>query len=380
MARTKKKLHPAVEYPIVAAIRAATSLPLIAGLRSASAVADLVGRIYPRLHPSRFARAETNLAAAFPHWSREERFKCSIACYQHMFRLGMEILYSPRLITKEGFSKHLILGDIAQGLRDMLRGGPVIMITGHCGNWELIGYAVSMLGFPMHAVYRPLDLQKLDQWLYETRARRGLTLVSKFGAVRSLPPILQRGEPVGIVADQSGGDRGLFVPFFGRLTSTYKSVGLLAMQTGARVVCGMARRLGPHEEPPPGPWQEIKRRGDHFRPTPTEQPSLRYAVELVDSFGPDDWVDRPDPLFYVTARYRRAIEMMVRKAPEQYFWMHRIWRARPSHERRNRPFPPMLRDKLLALPWMTQPQVDELVARSDEDRGAIARGEATLNR
>jgi KDO2-lipid IV(A) lauroyltransferase len=87
----------------------------------------------------------------------------------------------------------------------------------------------------------------------------------------------------------------------------------------------------------------------------------------MDKFGPEDWSTQPDPLYYLTARYRRAIENMVRAAPEQYFWMHRIWRSRPAHERLGKPFPPMLKDKLRSLPWMTEGDVDAVIERSRRD-------------
>ncbi|MBX3382462.1 MAG: lysophospholipid acyltransferase family protein [Phycisphaeraceae bacterium] len=365
---TKKPLHPALEHPITAAIRGVMSVPLIAGLGPAMAAARGLGALYPSISPSRFRRAVANLEDAFPEWSPAQRHECAVASYQHLFQIGVEVLFAPRLITPEGFTNHLYFTHVESAVRTLLKQGPCILISGHCGNWELIGSAISMLGFPMHAVYRPLDLRPLDAWLYETRARRGLTLVSKFGAVRSLPPVLRRGEPVGLVADQSGGDRGLFTPFFGRLTSTYKSIGLLAMQTNARIICGFARRLRDDEDPPPGPWAgTVDRR-------PRSRSPMRYSVELVDQFGPEDWVAQPDPLYYLTARYRRAIEQMVRRAPEQYFWMHRIWRSRPAHERLNKPFPPHLRDKLDSLPWMSAGDVDAIVQRSEQDRAAIAAG------
>jgi KDO2-lipid IV(A) lauroyltransferase len=179
--------------------------------------------------------------------------------------------------------------------------------------------------------------------------------------------VLEAKYPVGLVADQSGGDRGMFVPFFGRLTSTYKSIGLLAMQTGAVLVCGTARRLRPDEAPAPG---ALRTGFGSFGP-----PSMRYAIELTDVFGPEDWESQPDPLFYLTARYRLAMERMIRRAPEQYLWMHRMWRARAGHERHGKPFPPALRDKLLALPWLTAADVDAIVERSARDAAAVANGE-----
>ncbi|MEZ6210661.1 MAG: hypothetical protein R3B46_05340 [Phycisphaerales bacterium] len=61
-------------------------------------------------------------------------------------------------------------------------------------------------------------------------------LVDKFGAARVLPALMERGVPLGFIADQNGGDKGLFVPFFDRLASSYKTIGLMAIQFGARIV------------------------------------------------------------------------------------------------------------------------------------------------
>ena len=99
---------------------------------------------------------------------------------------------------------------------------------------------------------------------------------------------------------------------------------------------------------------------------------MRYSLELVDHFGPEDWEQQPDPLYYLTARYRLAIEGMIRRAPEQYLWMHRIWRARPAHERNNKPFPKNLVEKLRALPWMTPDSLNAIVERSERDRRELA--------
>lgn len=63
---------------------------------------------------------------------------------------------------------------------------------------------------------------------------------------------------------------------------------------------------------------------------------------------------------------------MIRRAPEQYLWMHRMWKSRPRHERLNRPFPDTLRRKLESLPWMTQDELELIVERSEQDRAFLA--------
>jgi len=359
-----KHLPGFIQAPLAAAARAAMTGPLVAGLGPSLAVAKSLAGLVPRVQAKRFERAVRNLRHAFPAWDDARIQRTALGAYEHLFQLGVEFAFVPRLITGEGFIRHVIFTHLPEAARHLLANRPVIMITGHVGNWELMGYAISMLCLPLHAVYRPLDLKPLDRWVQDSRQRRGLTLVNKFGAVRALPPVLDAGLPVGIVADQSGGDRGLFVPFFGRLTSTYKSIGLLALQTNATVICGMARRLAPDEMPPPGAWSAVDALDPRRR---WDEHSLRYSIEMTDLFTADEYRAQPDPLFYLTARYRRAIETMVRTAPDQYFWMHRVWRSRPAHERLGKPFPANLRQKLLALPWMTPESVAAVEAQSVRD-------------
>src|SRR5690606_38717790 len=316
---------------IRAAVAAAGSVPAPATLRAARALGHATATApWNRV---RLDRAISHLSFAFPDWDEGRVRRTAIAGYEHLFLLGAEIACGPRALTPDAWQRHVEVGEVARGVQEVLAGRPAILITGHCGNWEVLGCTVSMLGFPLHALYRPLDLKPLDDWVRRTRQRYGLTLVDKFGAVHQLPKIVRQGAPVAFVADQNGGDRGVFVPFFNRLTSSYKSIGLLAMQFEASIICGLARRTSAPGTAPDG---------------------LRYRFDVIDVYGPADWQNHQDPLFYLTARYRRAIETMVRLAPEQYLWMHRIWRSRPRHERLGRPFPEQLASKIRSLPWTSE--------------------------
>ena len=366
-ARKKFKLPRFFDPPLTFAIRSAMSLPIVMGIDSAVDGAGALGRTFAgsRLNRKRLARAEEHLAEAFPDLDPERRRELAIDSYEHLFKLGAEISFAPRMLTEDGWTRHLVLGDVADALRPLLARAPSMLISGHVGNWELVGYSMALLGFPMNAVYRPLDNRSLDAWLRETRARRGLSLVSKFGAVREIPRGLKEGVAAGMVADQNGGDRGVFVPFFGRLCSTYKSIGLMAIAHDSPVVCGFARRMKRGEKP--------GGKGLVHNPDFGGADCLRYVVELYDAFGPEDWKKYPDPLFYLTARFRRAIEQMILRSPEQYLWMHRVWRARAPHERMNKPFPPALKEKLSWLPWMSSADVERVIDRSERDRHALAR-------
>lgn len=361
MPPAQSKLPLWLQNVVAGALRSVITLPLTAGLRPSQNVARAGGRLFANLpfNKRHIRRAIQNLEIAYPDYTHDQRRELAIASYEHLAQLAIELAFTPRLVNHDGWSRHVTLGPVTEGFQKMLSGGPCVLVTGHCGNWELLGYTVAMVGFPMQAVYRPLDLKPLDNWVRESRERRGLTLVSKFGAIRALPEGMKRGIPAGLVADQNGGDYGVFAPFFGRLTSTYKSIGILAMQFNANIMCGIARRLEPGEAPPQGNVMSAQLGG------------MRYVLEMTDVFGPQDWEDQPDRLYYITARYRRSIETMVRRSPRQYLWMHRIWRSRPVHERKDKEFPANLRAKLESLPWMTQEELNRIIARSDDDRRLI---------
>lgn len=357
-----KSKNPAwLDHVLYYAVRQAMAVVLTPGIRPATRAGRWAGGKFAKapFNRKRLRRAVDNLAVAFPEWEPQKHEEYGIKSYEHLFALGAELAYAPRLLSNGSWRQHVKLGNLDEAVRTLLNDRPCLLITGHCGNWELLGYTVAMLGFPLHALYRPMDSKPLDAWVRRSREAHGLKLVDKFGAVRQLPEMVRNGAPVGFVADQNGGDRGVFVPFFNRLTSTYKSIGLLAMQFDATVVCGCATRR-----------TDLGVGADDFQ----------YQMNILDVIEPADWKSQPDALFFLTARYRRAMEVMVRSAPDQYLWMHRIWRSRPRHERLDRPFPAQLREKLLTLPWITEDDLSQIEEHSIRDTRTLARtGQSRLS-
>jgi len=315
--------------------------------------ARTVGSIFFRSNAGRRARAERNVALSFPDWPADRVAETAERSMQHMFQIFMvDAFMMPRLITPRTWPEHIEFGNLEPILERLIRGEPLLLITGHCGNWEILGYALSVIGFPMVALARPLDNPLINRWLLDIRERRGLRVLTKWGATPELQAILHNGGRIGFIADQNAGDGGMFVPFFGRLASAYKSIGLLAMRFDIPIVAGLAQRL---------------------------DGKLRYKLSCTDLIMPEEWKTQPDPLFYMTARVSRALELMVREAPDQYLWIHRRWKSRPRHERLGRPFPPRLRDKLAALPWMTEQELARIEQLST-DPDHVEAGERKVRR
>ncbi len=250
-------------------------------------------------------RAEGNIRISFPEYDEARVSATALASMEHFSMWVVELLRTPKLITHWTWARHVRLGKLDDAIRVLLRRRGCIMLTGHYGSWELLGYTLATLGFDIVAVMRPLDNEYLNRYLLDVRERGGLKLLYKKGATASADEILESGGALCFIADQNAGRKGLFVDFFGRKASTYKSIGLLAMHHNVPILVGCARRIGPKFE---------------------------YEVCVNRIIEPQEWRDRDDALLWITNEYSRAMESFIRVAPEQYLWMHRRWKTRPKSE------------------------------------------------
>jgi len=250
-------------------------------------------------------RAERHIRMALPDLSEERVTAMARASMEQLAMLGVEVLLAPRLITQWTWARYIKLQKLDEAIRVLLRPKGCIMLTGHYGNWELLGYTLATLGFDIVAVMRPLDNEYLNRFLLDRRERSGLSLLYKKGATRSAEDVLESGAALCFIADQNAGSKGLFVPFFGYKASTYKSIGLLAMQHEVPIVVGCARR---------------------------RSAGFGYEICVNRIIQPHEWQDQPDPLVWLTTEFSRAMEDFIRVAPEQYLWIHRRWKSRPKDE------------------------------------------------
>jgi Kdo2-lipid IVA lauroyltransferase/acyltransferase len=268
--------------------------------------ARLFGYLWYLLSRRHRDRAADNLRRSFGSEMTEEQIQAmALRSMQQLAMMAMEVLFEPRLISEWTWSRYIKLRGLAPALRVLLQDRGCIMLTGHYGNWELVGFTLAALGFDMVAVMRPLDNPYLNEWLVRIREERGLKLLYKKGVARSADEVLESGAALCFIADQNAGTKGLFVDFFGRLASTYKSIGLLAMRHRVPIVVGCARRLS-----------------DRFE----------YEIEVNRVIMPEEWDNKPDELLWITREYTRAIEAFVREDPGQYLWVHRRWKTRPKDE------------------------------------------------
>lgn len=222
--------------------------------------------------------------------------------FRHLVANGVEMLLLPDLLAARGFDA-LVEETGAEHLRAAAESGQgAIFVTGHVGNWEVMGAACGEIGVESLSVYRPLDNPLLDRWVRDLRARSHQRVVPKHGAVRHLVRELRRGGVVAVLFDQDARSHGVFAPFFGVPSSTIPTPAELALRTGAAIIPGFAIR-----------------EGSTFRFRQWFDAPLE-----IESTG-----DRAADVVAIMTELNRRLEAVVRQHPEQWLWVHRRWKTPP---------------------------------------------------
>jgi Kdo2-lipid IVA lauroyltransferase/acyltransferase len=278
----------------------------------AMALASSLGWVAGSLLRVRRRDVEANLLRAFPAESPRWRSRVAAACYRHLAR---ETLMTLRLAGVSGS----VLGertDFAgvEELHEALRGGKgIVMVTGHLGNWEIAGGALAAHGIPVDAVAQVQRNPLFNRHIATARAHLGMRIIPRGGAFARGFRALREGRLLGLVADQNVRSGGVFVDFFGHPAATARGPALLALRSGAPLFFLSCLRL-------PG--------------------NGKYQIELT-RLPAIDTGDAEADVAALTQRHTTLLEEAVRRAPEQYFWLHRRWKTQPAAppSARQEPFP-----------------------------------------
>lgn len=272
-------------------------------------VAAAAGRAWYRLDGRRRRRALENLRVAFPGLPEAQRAQLARRAMGQLLLVPLEVMTSTRFLPTLAVLERRVEqhGDWQAFHADVARGEGGIVVAAHLGSWEVAARALLLAGVPARAVMRPLDNPWLNQRIVGSRGGDG-RVIGKRGAARQVLSTVRERRWAALLADQNAGRKGVFVPFFGLPASTHALPALLALRLGCPLyatACLRARR---------GPWTY----------------DLHYRRILPGGRGPGPV--EPARVEQVLREVSAAIEGWVRRAPEQYNWVHRRWRTRPAGE------------------------------------------------
>jgi KDO2-lipid IV(A) lauroyltransferase len=241
-------------------------------------------------------RSLDHLALAFPDLPEAERRRIARAAFLSQGMNAAELLHLLRR-DADGMLPHLeVQGwENVEAARATRR--PILILTGHCGNWELMAIPLRCGGLPPAAIARPLDDPQLQDLVVQVRRTLGTTTIARGtrGAARQILEVLRSGGAIAMLIDQDTKVDGVWVSFFGRPAFTPVGPAELAIKQDMRVVPSFIER---------------RPDGGHL---------IRFLPVL----------DLPADPREATARMTAAIEQQVRRCPEQWVWWHKRWRRQP---------------------------------------------------
>lgn len=256
---------------------------------------------------TRYHVARENLQQAFgAEKSDAEIDQIIFDMWVHLFRLLSEIAHLPRKLHLHNAFDVMQFRNKDLAVQALLSDRPVLLLSGHFGNWEMAISVFGQFGFPMGVVARELDNPYLQNWFARFRQQTGHCLIAKQSCFDRMLELLEHGGRFALLGDQDAGRGGVFVEFFGKPASTLKTIALLAQQYNALICVGCSRRL--------------PERGTHWE---------RFELAVEDLIDPLEFTS-DNPLLEITQRYTSALERAIRRAPEQYFWLHRRWKTAPG--------------------------------------------------
>jgi KDO2-lipid IV(A) lauroyltransferase len=203
-------------------------------------------------------------------------------------------------ITRENVDEWIRYDGLENFTAAQAKGRGVLVATAHLGNWELSAFTHALMTAPMHIVVRPLDSPRLDAFVEKRRALSGNHIIRKKEAAREILRALGAGDAVGILIDQNTSPaEGVFIDFFGRKACAGTAFVKFAHHTRAAVVPGYAL------------WSEEEK---------------RYILR----FDPE--IEMTSDVQNDTQRVHAHLERVIREHPDQWLWIHRRWKSRPSGE------------------------------------------------
>ena len=241
---------------------------------------------------------EENLRHAFPEMMPAERHQLIRKNWEHLLLMVIEIAHAMRKIQETNWRRYVKLANQRALVGAMLDERPTVIVSAHFGNFEISGQIVGLFGFKSFTVARPLDNPYLDRMVNQFRSSNGQHVLAKQGSAGELDELLEEGGILTVLGDQSAGPKGCWIDFFNRPASTHKAISLFVLAHDAQLVVVYSRRLG-------------------------EALQLEIGTEAV--LDPRDSSDASSGVREVTTWYTQRLEDVIRRDPEQYWWIHRRW-------------------------------------------------------
>lgn len=272
-----------------------TGLVRLLGVDAASAFGGWLIRTLGPLSGATHRLARRNIELAFPDNDSAWREQVLADQWENLGRTFFEIPVMERVLPSTG-RVELVNGE---RLHQIAAGGrPVVFVSGHFSNWEVMPAAIVDSGVICQMTYRATNNPYVDDRIKKSRFSYGVRLFAPKGGdgSRELLKAMNRGESVALMNDQKF-NSGVAAPFFGHLAHTAPAPTRLALRFGAVLQ--------------PMSVQRIK--GARFRAV------VHEPIELPHTGN------RSEDIAAGVRAVNAFVEARIRERPSEWFWVHKRW-------------------------------------------------------
>ena len=162
--------------------------------------------------------------------------------YRNMARVVLNVLWMSRDTRARLADQVSINPGVLATLRSNI---PIVTVSAHLGNWEILSQACVANGVPMLSVAKQVGSPEMTARLIRLRSTIGQQLVPAEGALRPLLRALKNGTSIGLLIDQhtSLSEGGTWVTLFGVPAGISMAPAALARKTKTPIIFAWSRPL-----------------------------------------------------------------------------------------------------------------------------------------
>jgi KDO2-lipid IV(A) lauroyltransferase len=264
------------------------------GVDAASAFGGWLGRTVGPLSGAHKV-AVRNLKLAFPDKDETWRAAMLKAQWDGLGRTFAEFPLMDKILPSTGRVEVVNQERLFQIAADKV---PVVFVSGHLSNWEVMPAAIVDSGVVCEMTYRAANNPYVDERIKASRFRYGVRLFAPKGGdgARELLEGMKQGKSVALMNDQKF-NTGVEGPFFGHPVRTAPGPSRLALRFGTVLQPMSVQRIKGAR------FRAVVHDPIHLPNTGDRTADIEAGVRLVNAF----------------------MEERIRERPEEWFWVHRRW-------------------------------------------------------
>lgn len=259
---------------------------------------NILASIFFKLIKIRREVVFSNLRIAFPLLDAKEIYEIAYATYKSIALTFIEF------VKAKSVSGNFILDEVEFENKEIFeeilnQKKSLILLTAHFGNWEYGALAIGLkYNFSMSVLAKRQSNEFVTNFMSDIRTRFGNKEIFTGSSVKELYKALLEKEIIGVVGDQRGSIDGPRVKFFGKETAVYTGTASLALKTQTPILVILVAR----------------------------QKNNKYKA-IIEKLSLENLPEQQEEkLLEINQRYFNILEKTIKKYPEQWFWMHKIWK------------------------------------------------------